>query len=276
MELVSQEEVKMILTLQQITDFNKQYEFLVGTRFGVRNVEFSDADIKDMDFERIYLNIDSIIHENDIEEIKEFMSEFKDVLGFYYSDMAVYMIAKELGIENKLIYNPGTLVTSVADAEFYLSLGIKRVCLSREITLEDILKFSHLKDQVEIIIHGKLNMFYSKRKLLTNYFTYIKEAVQKKGTLEEEIRDESYPVIEDEHGTNIFHEKAVNSFEEYNTLATFTKRIDGYLLEEFDYVVDLYERIQSGEEGIKIKEEYLSKYDDISSGYYYKETLYKK
>jgi putative protease len=273
---VSQEEVKMILTLQSITDFDKQHEFLVGTRFGVRNIEFSDAEIKDMDYSRIYLNIDQIIHENDLDEIKDFMKTFKDVLGFYYSDMAVYMIAKEIGVVEKLIYNPGTLVTSVADAEFYLGLGIKRVCLSREITLEDILKFSHLKEKVEIIIHGKLNMFYSKRKLLTNYFTYIQEEIQKKGELEEEIREERYPVIEDQHGTNIFHENAVNSFEEFEQIKSFTMRIDGYLLDNFDDVVSFYERVSRGEDGKLLKEEYLSKYDDIFSGYYYKETLNKK
>ncbi len=266
----------MILTLQKLTDFDKPHEFLVGTRFGVRNVEFSDAEIKEMDFDKIYLNIDQIIHENDLQNVKKFMNEFKEVLGFYYSDMAVYMIAKEMNIVDKLIYNPGTLVTSVADAEFYLELGIKRVCLSREITLDDIMKFSHLGEKVEVIIHGKLNMFYSKRKLLTNYFTHIKMEVQKKGELEEEIRDERYPVIEDEHGTNIFHEKSVNSFEEFNALKSFSKRIDGFLLDEFDYIVELYMRIQKGEEGSSIKKEYLQKFDDISSGYYYKETLYKK
>lgn len=266
----------MIITLQDVNNFNYNHEFLVGTRFGVRCKVFTDEEIMDMDFSKIYLNIERIIHESELDELEKFILKFKDVQGFYYSDMSVFMICKEHGLLHKLIYNPGTLVTSVQDAEFYLNLGIQRVCLSREITLEDILMFKHLKDKVEIIAHGKLNMFYSKRKLLTNYFTFIKQEVQKEGTLEEEIRDEHYPVVEDETGTNIFHEKSVNSFKEYEVLKDFTLRIDGYLLDNYDYVVSLYDRIIDGENPESIYEEYISKYDDISSGYYYKETLYKK
>lgn len=266
----------MILTLTNKTNISNDHEFLVGTRFGVRNVEYSDKEIKELDSQKIYLNIDRIMHESDLLELEQFILKFKDVLGFYYSDQAVYSICMKHGLVDKLIYNPGTLVTSVLDAEFYLGLGIKRVCLSREITLEEILEFSHLKEKVEVIIHGKLNMFYSKRKLLTNYFDYIKQDVIKEGVLEEEIRDEHYPVVEDDHGTNIFHEKSLNSFVELEQIISMTHRIDGYLLDEFDYVVSLYERIIKGESGKAVKDEYLSKYDDISSGYYYKETLYKK
>jgi len=266
----------MVITITKKSDFSKQHEFLVGTRFGVRNIEFTDSDISQMDLSNVYLNIDRIIHENELEDLESFMERFKDCLGFYYSDMAVFTIAEKLDIVEKLIYNPGTLVTSVMDAEFYLGLGIKRVCLSKEITLEEILEFSHLGNKVEIIAHGKLNMFYSKRKLLTNYFDFLKQDVVKVGVLEEEIRDEHYPIIEDDHGTNIFHEKSVNSFKEFDKIKQFTLRVDGYLLDQFDYVIELYERLYNGDNADTVYNEYTSKYDDVNSGYYYKETLYKK
>lgn len=266
----------MILTVTDLKQINNKHEFLLGTRFGVRNIEFSENEIDQLDLSNVYLNVDKIIHESELEDLEKFLLKYKNSKGFYYSDMAVYTIAKKHGFIEKLIYNPGTLVTSVPDAEFYLGLGIMRVCLSREITLIDILEFSHLKDKVEIIIHGKLNMFYSKRKLLTNYFTFLDKEVVKEGVLEEEIRDEHYPIIEDEHGTNIFHEKSVNSFKELDQLKQFTMRIDGYLLDNYDEVISYYEEILNGRDANEVYEEYVNKYDDINSGYYYKETLYKK
>ncbi len=266
----------MIIALKT-NNFKLQTDgFLIGTRFGVRT-EIVDLENVDLPMDKVFLNIDKIIHESELAELEEFMKEHSEVAGFYYSDMSVFMLGKKLGLVDKLIYNPGTLVTSVKDAEFYLNLGIKRVCLSREITLEDILKFSHLGKKVEVLIHGKLNMFYSKRKLLTNYFDFLGEDVVKSGTLEEEIRDEHYPIIEDETGTHIFHEKSLTSFSEYNQLNQFTTRIDGLFLEddELELAYKIYTKLDAKEDATELIAKYADTFGEYS-GYYYKKTLYKK
>ncbi|XMB85154.1 U32 family peptidase [Mycoplasmatota bacterium WC44] len=278
--------MEIVVTLKTIEDINLAGDsFILGTTFGVRNDIFTLEEIKYVKLntnKNVYVNLDRVIHEDELDKLESFLNELKkiNVDGIYFSDLSIFTISEDLGLIDKLIYNPGTLVTNYVDVQFYLTLGIKRVCLSREITLEDINEImNHTKD-VEVIIHGKLNMFYSKRKLLTNFFSYTKQKIEKKGHLIEEIRDEKYPIIEDETGTHIFQGNTLNSFKELSEFNDITVRIDGYLFDQ-EYVEDvlnIYNEIRNGMNSSEAFNNYSVKYDsdELFSGYYYKETNYMK
>ncbi|XMB66146.1 U32 family peptidase [Mycoplasmatota bacterium zrk1] len=278
--------MEIITSLKDVNQINLDVDgFFLGTRFGVRNDMFSLRDIEYIiknTNKNVYVNVDKIFNESELDEVKQFLIELKrlNIDGIYYSDMSVFTISEELDIIDKLIYNPGTLVTNYEDALFYLRLGVKRVCLAREITLADILKIMEYSTDIEVIIHGNLNMFYSKRNLLTNFFEFTNQEVRKKGHLVEEIRSERYPITEDETGTHIFQGEILNSFKELMYFKNITVRIDGFLQDEkyIEDVTNIYANLRNDFDEKKAFKDYSINYDvnELSTGYYYKETKYIK
>ena len=87
----------------------------------------------------LYINLNIIVHNTDLEELETFLNFVKElgVDGIIFGDLAVYMIAKRLEIEAKLIYNPETLNTNYYDTHFWARKAIKGLTISKEITLED-------------------------------------------------------------------------------------------------------------------------------------------
>lgn len=254
------------------------------------NIEITEANnlIKSLNKE-IYLNVNLIIHNEDLQKINEFLVFAKElnVDGIIFGDLAVYRLAKELDIESKLIYNPETLNTNFYDPLYWDNKGILGLTISKEITLEDITLIA--KDSgidISLVGHGHLNMFHSRRPLIENYFKYTNseysDLIENRNLrLVEEIRDESYPIFQDSHGTHIFRDKSLESYQEINTLKDYLNVfiIDGifkdtaYLIE----VVKNYKDLLSSPNDI-VKAKALSKsYEkDHDSGFLYKKTVYVK
>jgi putative protease len=128
--------------------------------------------------------------------------------------------------------------------KFWKDLGLKRIILSRELSIDEIKEIKqHVPDiELEIFVHGAICIAYSGRCLLSNYFTHRdanqgsctnacrwqynlyqepKEKVDKEDTylplnhnyyLEETERAGSLmPVTEDEHGTYIMNAKDLST-----------------------------------------------------------------
>lgn len=266
----------MIVNIKRTTNLNRiDTDIVLGTAYSVRNDVFSLEEIKKIVSvykHKVYVNMDIIIHEAMILEIKDFLKKLPlEVSGIYFSDMGLYMLAKELGLSNKLIYNPGTLTTNSLDINLILGLGIKRVVLAREITLDEIKYINSHAINTEVLIHGKLNMFYSKRKLLSNYYKYRNIAGDyDKMFLVEETRDDKLAIIEDATGTHIFANGILNSYDEVKDLHC-ELRIDGYFLSDDELLeeIDTYQKILTNQ---KVK---YSK-EGKNSGFYYKKTVYRK
>ncbi len=177
----------------------------------------------------IYIQVNLIIHNDNLETVKshlEFLKEI-DVDGIIFGDLAVYNIAKRLSLHDKLIYNPETLNTNFFDPVFWNKKGIKGIIISKEINLEDITGISKTArlGAIELAItgHGHLNMFHSRRPLIENYFKFNDQEYEnyvnsRNLHLVEELRNESYPVFQDNHGTHIFREKKMESYKEINQL----------------------------------------------------------
>jgi len=276
--------MEIILSVSNLNQVGLDVDsFLLGTVFGVRNEVFSLEEIAktiEKTDKPVYVNMDKIIHEDELESCEKFINELSklDIAGIYYSDMAVYEIAKLYNLLDKLVLNQHTLITSTDDCRFYLDLGIRRVCLARELTFEEIIEFKKQCSDIEIIIHGYLNMFYSKRKTLTNYSNNYKLDNEKKGYLREEIRDEFYPVVEDSTGTHIFQDKILNSFNELENFSDISCRIDSFLLDSkyVEYVVDIYNELRKDFNSENALRKYKEKYSNLSSGFYYKKSTYMK
>ncbi len=233
-----------------------------------------------------------LFSEEQLPQLYEFLCLCKelDVDSIYFSDEAVLAYGQKLGIVNKLIYQPDTLMTNHNDVNFYLGEGIKRVVLAREITLDEILTIANhcAPQRLEIIVHGYSVAMYSKRPLLTNYMKFlgVDRSLQKQMnlTIEEATRNERMPIYEDENGTHIFSAAIQQSFAQWeilNDAGIHTARIDGifHRREEIYPVIELYDQLRHKKISAKTALlEYEKCFPDklIDSGFYNRATSTKK
>lgn len=228
---------------------------------------------------QVYLLINKIIHEQDLKTLRSILEKAKtcDIDGLVVADISVMIVAKDYGLESKIIYQPGTMNTNSFDNQYFSLKEIKGITLSKEITLEEVeVICENKKTELSIIGHGYLDMFYSKRKLLTNYFKFkgIEKANVKDNPdfrLEEEMRpDSDYPILEDDFGTHIFRDKALESFSE---LEYFTMNLDDFFIERIFLNDEEYYDSIKAYQTIESQKDFLLKYqENYNKGFYYTAT----
>lgn len=198
---------------------------------------------------KTYVLCNKMIFDSEVAKLESYLSYLKtlNISGIYFSDMAVFMVARKLDMHNLLIYAPGMTIVNSLDVKEYLSLGIQAVELANEITLEEKIKIANNNpNQVGVIISGYMLMSYSKRLALTNYFNKVNIDIKVKNnynlTLIESNRKGKMPIYEDDNGTYIYSEYILDSFKYIKELikADFKYfRIDGIFLSK-EMINDLY------------------------------------
>lgn len=236
----------------------------------------------------MYINMNLIVHNEHLDSFKKFLQFCNElgVDGIIFGDLGAYMLAREVGIEGKLIYNPETLNTNYYDTDFWFRKGIKGLTISKEISMNDMIEIGEKKKvEVSIVGHGHLNMFHSRRPLIENFFKYSKEEYNKfienrNLTLVEEIRNESYPIFQDSHGTHIFREKPMESYKE---ILELSKYIDVFIIDgifkDTKYLTEVVSNYQSilNKDSMNLAEKISTIYSkDHDSGFLYKKTQYNK
>lgn len=222
--------------------------------------------------------------QDEVHLVPEYLKQIQE-WGFdviYYNDPAVYVWAKKLGIENHLMYQPDTLMTNSMDVQFMLDRGIQCVMLSKEMTCEEMKEIAmKVKGHIGVIIHGYLNMSYSKRKMLTNYFKVLGEErrfEREDLVLIESTREGRMPVYEDDKGTHIFTDYMLEGFAEVKQLvdAGVQDLMVESLFMQCDEVCDAirgYKDILNGADAGEIEKAYRAAHDlPLSDGYMYQKT----
>ena len=234
-----------------------------------------------------YISVDSFINESDKKDLYSYFEIIKKLNpdGIYFSDLGVYNCAKGYELEDRMIYDPDTLMTNSLDVGFYLSQGID-VVLARELCLDEVLGIlKKYPGQIDMQIFGHLRMSRSKRKFLSNYFKEINKLVEvrNKNTLSliEESRAYNLPIVETKNGTNIYTDYILLIYDELPYLMPLIKRgiIDSSFVESkllFNVIGDI-KRI-SKDNASFMKEALIDKFKDysFSEGYFYRKTVNRK
>lgn len=293
--------MKIITTPYAIKDLEILHNadaFIVGnSQFAVRLVHsFSLMEIQNMILEghllgkEVYVSVNKIFVQNELEELKEYLNTVENYSpdGYVFADLGVLNIAKEMNITAKMIYNPETLIVNYQDMNFYLSLGIKAVIISKEVTLENILLCGKKAvGNVGILGHGYYHLFYSKRKLIKNYFDYYQEDGRPYISnyamfVKEHTRPDMFHIYQDDNGTSIMSAAALSSIDyihEIKDSGISFILIDG-IFENIDYlttIVDSYYAVLHKKQNIKTNYFELMypdhKYD---TGYFFKKIGIRK
>jgi len=267
---------------------NSEYANRLVHSFTISEIVAATDIIKSLKKE-VYISLNLIVHNKDLEKIKSYLNFIKklNVNGIIFGDLAIYQIARRMKLSHLLIYNPETLNTNYYDPTFWHKKEIKGLTISKEITLEDIRQISKKsKIEISIIGHGHLNMFHSRRPLIENFFKYTNEDYNKyienrNLTIIEEIRNESYPIFQDNHGTHIFRDKALESYKEIIELNNIINvfiidaifKDSNYLLETLKNYSNIIKNPNQLDKAISISNLYK---EDHDSGFLYKKTVYDK
>jgi len=202
--------------------------YMGGEEYGLRASagNFNEEDMKKgIEFahargRRVYLTMNIFPHNEDLDGMPEFVQKAKDlnVDAIILSDPGVYSIVREVAPDMEIHISTQANNTNWRSAKFWYDLGVKRIILARELSLEEIgeIRSKVPKDlDLEIFVHGAMCVSYSGRCLLSNYMAgrdsnrgLCSHPCRWKYYLVEEKRPGEYmPVFENERGTFIFNSK---------------------------------------------------------------------
>ena len=229
-------------------------------------IKIDDIDRIDLKDKKIYLCMNKIMHNRDLDIVRDALIRLKerDVKILFY-DMAVYNISKELGMVDKLVIYQDHLNASILSNKFYYDLGITGSYVTSDITKDELLEIKN-NSKMEIFFtgYGYVPIFYSRRYLIKNYLKFIdKEDMVGKYSIVSDMGIE-YPICEEEYGTTIYSEKAVNLI---NYLSD---------IEVIDYIVMNSNGINDNEFNLMV-DKFINKdsIDDCYIGFFNTKTIFK-
>ena len=185
---------------------------------------------------KIYILIDKNMFNKDLERLTKFLINVDklNLEGIFFYDLAVYYF-----------------VNNYKTCNYYYTKGIKYGVISNEITKEEIEKIvKNTKMNMFINTFGYQMMSYSKRKLVSNYFKFLKKINFKK----------QHKLIENKRTFNIIEEKYGTCF------------LSDYVLCYIDYL-NYFKSI--GVKGIILNEELIDKNAFLNIIKMYKENIIK-
>ncbi len=167
---------------------------------------------------KVYVTVNIFAHNKDLKGIErhfEFLNSVKPD-GVILSDLGVLNIKKRIARDIPVHISTQANITNYESALFYQDLDVKRLILSRELSLKEIEKIrKKVTIELEMFVHGAICISYSGRCYLSSFLTYrsgnkglCTHPCRWSYTLMEEKRQgEYFPVFEDEKGSYIMNSK---------------------------------------------------------------------
>ncbi len=202
--------------------------YLGGEEFGLRaaSKNFTIDEIKEgLEYahkrnKKVYVTINIIPHNEDLGGLDEYARKLYEigVDGVIVADPGIYSIINKEVPELEIHISTQASITNYQTINFWYNLGIRRVVLARELSLDEIKEIqNNIPEDMEIeaFVHGAMCISYSGRCLLSNYMAgrdanrgECSHSCRWKYSLVEEKRPgEYYPIEETDQGTFIFNSK---------------------------------------------------------------------
>jgi len=212
---------------------------------------------------KVYFLINKIFNDDELPKLKEFMDKLNkaNIDGILFADFAVFMLAKELHMEDKCIFYHETFLRNSYDIKTYQELGISKIVCSKDMFIGDIANLDPAKKKTYgILAFGYVPIYESKRSVVSNFASLNKlpkSLVSSNGLeLKENTRDTYNKIIEQEGIASIFNSDVLCYLDSMDKL---TNNIDNFIIDslffDVDYinqVIDCFINHKSLEELIKI------------------------
>ena len=201
--------------------------YLAGESFGLRKASknFTVEQLKEAtDFvhekgKKIYITMNIIPHNDDLIGLEEYIRVLVDigVDALIVADAGIYTAVRSVSKDIEVHMSTQASVTNYRTVKFWYDLGIKRIVMARELSLEEINLIHKEVPEVDIeaFVHGAMCISYSGRCLLSSFMAgrdankgACTHPCRWKYAVVEESRPGQYmPVEENERGTYIFNSK---------------------------------------------------------------------
>ena len=217
----------------------------------VRNNDFGDIEVLQQGIDRahalghkFFLVSNIFPHDN---KIKSYLQNMAPVIALkpdamIMSDPGLIMMVRETWPEMEIHLSVQANTVNSAAVRFWKSVGVRRVILSRELSLDQVAQIRQQcpDTELEVFVHGALCIAYSGRCLLSGYFNHrdanqgsctnscrwdykVKPATEDASgdvfVIEESQRAGSFmPIEEDEHGTYVMNSKDLRAIEHVQRL----------------------------------------------------------
>lgn len=263
--------------------------FIIGLEnYSVNYYEISLEEIKEL-LEKypnidLFVSINKNIFNQDIKDLENKLISLSKlrIKGVLFYDLAILEIVKRLNLKLNLVIHQTHMITNYNICNYYHDLGVKYGYLSTEITEEEISEISS-KTKLELMAYfiGHPIISHSKRKLVSNYYTYAnKENKLDYNVIKEHGKDsKKYYIKEDKKGTNILTYDILNGTKAFTVLKERLKYaiLDTNLIDDdlFIKILSLYkknlDKKLSNEDLIKEVQDLIGEND----GFFYLKTIYK-
>ena len=202
--------------------------YLAGQRFGMRSAAdnfsveelYLASEYVHQRGKKLYLTLNTMPHGDEYPTLRQFLSDIKDakIDAFIVADLGVLALIREVLGNVEIHVSTQAGIVSAEAALAYVALGVKRVVLARELTLDEIKAIrSSLPREIEIeaFVHGSMCVSYSGRCMLSHHLTgrdanrgACTQPCRWNYTIVEEKRpDVPLPIEENELGTFIMSSK---------------------------------------------------------------------
>lgn len=223
-----------------------------------------------------YCELNGYLEDQDIPALKLWLTELLryEPLGFYFSDMAVWVLLNELKYEGERIYAPETILTNSDDVKVYTQ-SVDRCVVAKELTLEEYCTIAKTTEgKVEVYGCGYPLMSVSKRPLLQAYLDEIKDNHPSLNevdyAIKEQKRNDWMPLLEEKQAFSVYSAELMFIQEELIELekaGVYAIHADGCFIPDSDFI-DLLNALMNK---TTLSERLISSYP-LGKGYLYRKT----
>lgn len=181
---------------------------------------------------KIYLTCNTLPRNNEIPQFRQFIEEAVDskVDAVIVADLGLLSLVKKYAPDMEVHMSTQTGIVNYVTANELYNMGVKRVVVARELSLEEISEIRAKTPStldIEAFVHGAMCVSFSGRCLLSQYLVNRDanrgECAQPcrwgYHLMEEKRTDEFYPIFEDEKGTYILNAKDLCMIDHLDKLA---------------------------------------------------------
>lgn len=209
-------------------DYGADAVYLGGQSFGMRAApkNFDGEALKNaVEMSRargvkVYLTCNTLPRNNELPLFEQFMEEavYSGVDAVIVADLGLLSLVKKFAPDMEVHMSTQTGIVNYATANELYNMGVKRVVLARELSLEEIAEIRAKTPadlDIEAFVHGAMCVSFSGRCLLSQYLVNRDanrgECAQPcrwgYHLMEETRPGEFYPIFEDEKGSYILNAK---------------------------------------------------------------------
>ena len=252
--------------------------YLASTRFGLRTFA-GNSDLEGLKEAveyahsknvKVYVTVNIIPHETDLSDLPEYILYLQkiNVDAVICADLGVISMVRRIAPSLDVHVSTQANVTNSEAAMVFVNMGVKRIVLAREMSLEEIKEFRNKIPQdieLEAFCHGAMCISYSGRCLLSNFFTgrdanrgACVQACRWNYEIREISKDQYYPIEEDTHGTYILNSKdmcMIDYLHKMEQAGITSLKIEGRMKTEY-YVANVVNAYRQALNYLKNNKEY--------------------